>query len=62
VLVLSRKPGETIHLGDHIIVTVLEVKGNHIRLGFEAPASCAILRGELREAGERPSIPPPASR
>jgi carbon storage regulator len=54
VLVLSRKPGETIHVGKHITITVLEVKGNRIRLGVEAPEGYVILRGELNEALRRP--------
>jgi carbon storage regulator len=51
VLVLSRKSGEKLHVGDYITITVLEVKGNRIRLGIDAPEACAVLRGELYEAG-----------
>jgi carbon storage regulator len=46
MLVLSRKPGEKVVI-DNITVTVLEVKGNRIRLGVDAPESVDILRGEL---------------
>jgi carbon storage regulator len=47
MLVLSRKPGEKLVIGDGITVTVLEVVGGRIRLGVEAPEDVRILRGEL---------------
>jgi len=47
MLVLSRKPGETIVIGGGIKVTVLEVKGNKLRLGIEAPPEVRVMRGEL---------------
>jgi carbon storage regulator len=50
MLVLSRKPGEKIHIGNNIIVTVLEVKGNRVRVGIEAPRDVAVTRDELLKA------------
>ena len=47
MLVLSRKSGQVLNIGDDIQLSVLEVKGNRIRIGIEAPAHCRILRGEL---------------
>lgn len=47
MLVLSRKTGETIHIGDDIEIRILEVKGDTVRIGIEAPRSVDILRGEL---------------
>lgn len=47
MLILTRKPGEYIHVGESIVVRVLEVCGNKVRLGFEAPSDVRILRGEL---------------
>jgi carbon storage regulator CsrA len=47
MLVLSRKSGEKIIIGDNIVVTVLETKGNRVRLALEAPGHVRILRGEL---------------
>ena len=47
MLVLSRKVGERVVIGDQIVVTVLEVKGRQVRLGFEAPSNVQIWRGEL---------------
>ncbi len=54
MLVLSRKLGEAIVIGDGITVTVVEVKGERVRLGFTAPAEVPIHREELQrkiEAG-----------
>jgi len=47
VLVLSRKLGEIIAIGDRISVTVLEVKDNKVRLGIEAPKEMRIYRQEI---------------
>ena len=47
MLVLSRKVNETIKIGDDIEIRVLEVKGDTVRIGIEAPKSIDILRGEL---------------
>jgi carbon storage regulator len=47
MLVLSRKIGERVTIGDGVVVTVLEVKGKQVRLGFEAPPDVPIWRGEL---------------
>jgi carbon storage regulator len=49
MLVLTRKVGEKIHIGDDIVVTLLEIKGNRIRLGVEAPLSVPVLRSELMD-------------
>ena len=49
MLVISRKPDEKVIIGDNIVVTVLEIKGNIVRLGFEAPREVGIVRSELRE-------------
>ncbi|MDW0112599.1 carbon storage regulator CsrA [Sporosarcina saromensis] len=47
MLVLSRKTNETIKIGDDIELHILEVKGDTIRIGIEAPKTVDILRGEL---------------
>lgn len=47
MLVLSRKPGEKIVIGDAVTVTVLAVSGNTVRVGIEAPDDVRILRAEL---------------
>jgi carbon storage regulator len=47
MLVLTRKRGETIVIGEDIILTVFEVQGNRVRLGIDAPDQVGVLRGEL---------------
>jgi carbon storage regulator len=49
MLVLTRRSEESIKLGDNITVTVLEIKGNQVRLGIEAPAGIRVYRKELYE-------------
>jgi len=49
MLVLTRKSGEAINVGDEITVTVLEIRGNQVRLGIQAPLSVTIHRRELYE-------------
>ncbi len=47
MLALSRKQGESIMIGNNIEITVLEVKGEQIRLGINAPKSIPVYRKEL---------------
>lgn len=47
MLVLARKKNEVIKIGDNITITVLDVRGGTVRLGFDAPRDVVILRGEL---------------
>jgi carbon storage regulator len=47
MLVLSRKPGEKVVIGGGVTVTVVEVQGNRVRVGIDAPDHVRILRGEL---------------
>lgn len=55
MLVLSRKVGERIVIGDQIRVTVVRVNGGNVRLGIEAPQATSILREELQV--EQPANP-----
>ena len=48
MLVLSRRDGERIRLGDSIVVTVVRVSGDKVRLGIEAPPDVLVLREELQ--------------
>lgn len=48
MLVLSRKIGERILIGDHVTVTVVRITGGGVRLGIEAPAEMAVIREELQ--------------
>ena len=47
MLVLTRREGERIRLGDDIVVTVVAIQGNKIRIGITAPDDVVIRRGEL---------------
>jgi carbon storage regulator len=49
MLVLSRKPGEQVYIGNHITITVVEIKGNRVRLGIDAPSDVTVLRAELND-------------
>ena len=49
MLILTRRPNETIKIGNDITVTVLGVKGHQVRLGFSAPKDVHIVREELLE-------------
>ncbi len=48
MLVLSRKEGERIKLGDSIIITVVGVSGDKVRVGIQAPSNVLVLREELK--------------
>jgi carbon storage regulator len=52
MLVLSRKPGEEILVGDNIRITLVEVSSGRAKIGIEAPADVVIHRSELRESLE----------
>jgi len=47
MLILTRRVGETVMIGDDVTVTVLGVKGNQVRLGINAPRSVAVHREEI---------------
>ena len=54
MLVLSRKVGEEVLIGDNIIVVINKISGSSVSIGIRAPRDVLILRGEL----ERPERPP----
>ena len=49
MLILTRRVGETLMIGDSVSVTVLGVKGNQVRLGINAPKDVAVHREEIYE-------------
>src|SRR3546814_18802867 len=66
MLILTRRVGETLMIGDSVTVTVLGVKGNQVRIGITAPKDVAvhreeiyerIQRGEDAESGAKPPAP-----
>ncbi|TWT39634.1 carbon storage regulator [Blastopirellula retiformator] len=58
MLVLTRKPGETIRIGDDIVITISQLKGGRVRVGIDAPAEMGIRRGELDDHQDKqPELP-----
>ncbi len=53
MLVLSRKQNELIRISDDISVMVVEIRGDKVRLGIEAPLNVSVHRGEVYEAIQR---------
>lgn len=53
MLVLSRKKNEAIVIGGEVIITVVEVRGDKVRLGIQAPKEVPVHRQEVHEAIER---------
>ncbi len=53
MLVLSRKREERIMIADNIVITVLDIRGNKVRLGIKAPAEVPVHRSEVYEATQR---------
>lgn len=60
MLVLSRKPGERILIGEDIAVTVVRIGPNTVRIGIDAPRDMNIVRDELCKSGD--ASPPPAEK
>jgi carbon storage regulator CsrA len=52
MLVLTRKASQQIQIGDGIVITILQVKGNTVRVGIEAPREVRVIRGELEQKNE----------
>jgi carbon storage regulator len=50
VLIITRKPGEQIMLGDDVVVHVMEIVGNSVRIGIQAPRSVPVYREEIWDA------------
>lgn len=57
MLVLSRKEGERIQIGDNITLVVSKVSGNRVTIGIEAPRDVKVVRGELGEVGSTSTEP-----
>jgi carbon storage regulator len=59
MLILTRRVGETVMIGDDVTITVLGVKGNQVRVGINAPKSVAVHREEIYERIKREQQPEP---
>jgi carbon storage regulator len=58
MLVLTRKPAETIRIGEDIVIKVIKTGSGTVKIGIEAPASVRVMRGELVDEGKlAPAIP-----
>jgi len=62
MLVLSRYRDESIYIGDNIVITVVDIRGDRVRIGVQAPADVTVHRQEVYEAiknsGSFPSVQP----
>jgi carbon storage regulator len=70
MLVITRKAGDRVQIGDDITVTLLEITGSSVRLGIDAPAEVAVYRHEILQAVKEENraaaeatndLPPPPS-
>ena len=61
MLILTRRVGETVMIGEEVSITILGVKGNQVRVGINAPKNVAVHREEIFERikSEGPSDSPP---
>ncbi len=56
MLVLSRQRDESIMIGDNIVVTIVDIRGDKVRLGIEAPTEIPVHRQEVFEAIQRENL------
>jgi carbon storage regulator len=61
MLVLSRKKNERIVIGENIVITVVELRGDKVRLGIEAPKTTPVYRQEIKDAIDRERNLPPST-
>lgn len=61
MLVLTRRPGESIVIGQNVIITVIEIKGGQVRIGIDAPRDVQVHREEVYEQVRQENIAAVAS-
>lgn len=49
MLILSRKPGESIYINDEIEIKIIDTNGDKVKIGIDAPINVRVLRGELQQ-------------
>ena len=54
MLILTRRVGESLRISDDIVVTVLDVKGNQVKIGTDAPKDVSVVREEIRDRQAHP--------
>ena len=52
MLILTRKEGETILIGENISIKIVEIRGKQVRLGIDAPVDLLVLREEMKLQGQ----------
>jgi carbon storage regulator len=61
MLILTRREGESVRIGEDVTVTVLRVKGSQVRLGVNAPKNVAVQREEISTTSTAPTVSPAGS-
>jgi len=61
MLILTRKLGESITIGDDIKITFLDIKGKQLRMGIDAPKHVSVYRGEIYQAIQEQNLEAAAS-
>ena len=59
MLILTRRAGESLHIGDNIEVTVMAVNGSQVRLGIKAPRDVTVDREDIAQRKQRERGEPP---
>ena len=52
MLIMTRKPGESIAIGANVVVKIMEIKGGRVQLGIDAPKDVKVSSGEPEDRGE----------